>query len=229
VARGALTPTELGALVTRGHQHRIAGGGYLFRQGEHLDHVYIIREGLVALGRRAGTRRAVLLLLHDGDITGDVPLLAGAPAPFDAVAVTDTTFVTIPAPVFLASLEQNPGFAHRWVLSMGGRLAAWQARLQGLLAGDLRAQVASLLLHEASTTPTIHLTQQLIANLLGARRTSVNRVLQGLAEERIIELRYGLILVRDCAALSAASQTGHDGNLTIDVRGATETASQKAG
>lgn len=227
--RGALSPAELRALVARGHEHRVAGGGYLFRQGERLDHVYIIRPGLVALGRQAGTRRAVLFLLHEGDIAGDVPVLAGVPAPFDAVAVTDTAFVTIPAPVFLASLEQNPGFAKRWVVSLGGRLAACQARLEDLLAGDLRAQVASLLLHEATATPTIQLTQQLIADLLGARRTSVNRVLQGLAQEGIMELRYGQVLVRDCDALSAASQTRRNEDITINLRDGSGMAVEKAG
>lgn len=204
-ARGALSSAELAALVERGSDQVVAGGGYLFREGDRLDRVYIIRSGFVALGRQQGTRRAVLFLLHDGEIAGDVPLLAGIPAPFDAMVVTDTSFVTIPAHVFLASMEQNPAFAKRWVLSLGARLAAWQARLDDLLAGDLRAQVASLLLHEASAAPRIHLTQELIANLLGARRTSVNRVLQALAGEGIIELRYGQILIRDPNGLVAAA------------------------
>jgi CRP-like cAMP-binding protein len=134
-ARGPLSRAELGALVAGGHEQKTAGGGYLFRSGELLDHVYIIRQGLAALGRDGGTRRVVLLLFHAGDIVvlllfhagdiaGDVPLLAGVPALVDAVAVTDTVFVTIPAPVFLASLEHSPGFAKRWALSLGGRLAA---------------------------------------------------------------------------------------------------------
>jgi CRP-like cAMP-binding protein len=123
-ARGPLSRAELGALVAGGHEQKTAGGGYLFRSGELLDHVYIIRQGLAALGRDGGTRRVVLLLFHAGDIAGDVPLLAGVPALVDAVAVTDTVFVTIPAPVFLASLEHSPGFAKRWALSLGGRLAA---------------------------------------------------------------------------------------------------------
>lgn len=218
--RGGLSEAELSALVAQGSEHSVAGGGYLFREGEHLDRVVIIRTGLVALSRQQGTRRAVLFLLHEGEIAGDVPLLAGIPAPFDALAVTDTAFVTIPAPVFLASLEQNPAFAKRWVLSLGGRLAAWQARLDDLLAGNLRAQVASLLLHEATANPRVHLTQQLIANLLGARRTSVNRVLQGLAREGIIELRYSQILVRDPDGLAAAAEMqSHSGDdVVIDLR-----------
>jgi CRP-like cAMP-binding protein len=229
-ARGALSAAELTALVAQGKEQAVAGGGYLFREGDHLDRVFIIRSGLVALGRQQGSRRAVLFLLHDGEIAGDVPLLAGIPAPFDAMVVTDTTFVTIPAPVFLASLEENPAFAKRWVLSLGGRLAAWQARLDDLLAGDLRAQVVSLLLHEATAAPSIHLTQQLIANLLGARRTSVNRVLQALAREGIIELRYGQILVRDPdGLLTAAQPPAERSGVVIDLRDGRVNLRERAG
>lgn len=217
--RGGLSPDELKALMIVGETRQVAGGGYLFREGDQLDRVFIIRSGLVALSRQRGTRRAVLFLLHEGEIAGDVPLLARIPAPFDAMVVTDTSFVTIPAAEFLASLEHNPGFAKRWVLSLGGRLAAWQARLDDLLAGDLRAQVASLLLHEAAAAPRVHLSQQLIANLLGARRTSVNRVLQALAREGLITLRYGQIVVRNRDGLLAAAQASADrAGVVIDLR-----------
>ena len=85
-------------------------------------------------------------------------------------------------------------------------MAALQSRLEELLGADLRTQVASLLHHELKAgSRVVSLTQQMIADLLGVRRTSVTRTLQGLQRQGIIEIGYGHIAVRDHASLADAA------------------------
>src|SRR5260370_609466 len=69
------------------------------------------------------------------------------------------------------------GLALRWAVSVGLRMAPTQARLVDLLAGGLDAQLASLVTREAEQG-AVHLAQSMLADLLGARRTSVYRVLK---------------------------------------------------
>lgn len=208
--RGLLTPTELEALPGRRPLQTVGSGAFLFRQGQHLDHVFIIRVGLVALSQQVGSRRRVLTLLGDGDVLGDVPVLAGTPAPFDARAVADTTYLSLPAAALFAALDRNPELGKRWILSLSARLARCQARLGDVLAGDLRTRVATFLAHEFARSPRLSLTQQLLADLLGSRRTSVNRVLQELEARGAIELRYGEIRVVDLDTVSAIAGLDHE-------------------
>ena len=50
----------------------------------------------------------------------------------------------------------------------------------------------------------MRITQQHLANMLGATRERVNKQLQGLAEEGIIALERGQVRIRDRAALEVA-------------------------
>ena len=94
--------------------------------------------------------------------------------------------------------------------TLRGEAGAAVEGLGEVLGGDLRSQVASLLHHELEEgSRVVSLTQQTIADLLGAQRTSVTRTLQGLQRQGIIEIGYGHIAVRDHASLAKAAGRDH--------------------
>ena len=98
------------------------------------------------------------------------------------------------------------------------RLGAVQGRVGDLLAGDLQAQVASLLLHESAQADSIALTQQTVADLLGVQRTSVSRVLHESTRRGVINVGYGHIAVNSHRGLDkgdrkSAYETPRDGVL----------------
>lgn len=207
---GVFGPPELEALARRCPERTIGAGECLFREGTGLDCVYVVRRGLVGLGRRANGRRVTFLLLHPGDIVGDLAALLGRPAFFDAFAVTEAKVLVVPAADFLTALDLRSSFVRQWAVGLGGRMAALQSRLEELLGADLRTQVASLLHHELKAgSRVVSLTQQMIADLLGVRRTSVTRTLHGLQRQGIIEIGYGHIAVRDHASLADAAGRDH--------------------
>jgi CRP-like cAMP-binding protein len=207
---GVFGPPELEALARRCPERTIEAGACLFQEGTRLDCVYVIRDGLVGLGRRANGRRVTFLLLRPGDIVGDLAALRGSAALFDAFAVTEARVLVVPAADFLAALDLRSSFVHQWAVGLGVRISALQARLEELLGADLRTQVASLLHHELKAgSRVVSLTQQMIADLLGVRRTSVTRTLQGLQRQGIIEIGYGHIAVRDHASLASAAGRDH--------------------
>lgn len=198
---------DLERLAAGGQVVRVKRGDLLFSEGDVVDTVHVIRRGSVALGRRVRGRGVTLLLLREGDILGDVPLLLQAPASFDAVAESDAELVAIPVGRFLATLEHSPEFARRWLLWLSSRLANAQARLLSLLAGDVRAQVAALLVQESCRGDRIRLTHQEIAAMVGAQRSSITRALDELAAEGVLATGYGQVTILDHDALVAVARS----------------------
>ena len=199
-------PAELDALARRCPERKLVAGQCLFQEGSPLTDVYVVRRGLVGLGRRAHGRRITFLLLRPGDVVGDVAALLGGTALFDAFGLTEVTLAVVPAARFLEALELRSPFSRQWAIGLAGRIIALQARLEEVLGGDLRSHIASLLHHELQgAARVVSFTQQTIADLLGVPRTSVTRTLKVLQGQGIIEVGYGHIAVRDRAALACAA------------------------
>ena len=203
---GGFGRAELEALALRCPERTLGAGECLFRKGTQLTEVYVVRRGLVGLGRRVHGRRVTFLLLRPGDIAGDVAALLGGTALFDAFAVAEADVLAVPAAEFLAALDLRSPFSRQWAVGLGARVSALQGRLEETLGGALRSRVAALLHHEfASGSRVVNLTQQAIADLLGVQRTSVTRVLRGLQRQDIIDVGYGHIAIRDPASLAMAA------------------------
>ena len=203
----AFGQAEIDALARRCPELALGAGQCLFQEGTPLTDVYVVRRGVVGLGRRVRGRRITFLLLRAGDIVGDAAALLGGVALFDAFAVTEARLVMVPAAGFLEALDLRSPFTRQWAIGLSGRVAALQARLEEVLGGDLRTQIAALLHHEIQgAARVVNLTQQTIADLLGVPRTSVTRALRGLQRQGIIEIGYGHIAVRDQAALAASAR-----------------------
>jgi CRP/FNR family transcriptional regulator, cAMP and macrophage regulator len=201
-----LGPTELETMAKRCPERSVAAGACLFSEGTALDCIYVVRRGVIGQGRRIHGRRVTFLLLRPGDIVGDEAALLGSPTLFDTFAVTDATVLVVPAAEFLEALDLRSPFGRQWAVGLEARISALQGRLEEVLGGDLRSQIAALLHHELGTgARVVSLTQQTIADLLGVQRTSVTRTLKGLQRQGIIEIGYGHIAVRDHAALAKAA------------------------
>lgn len=197
---------ELQALAQRCPERTLRAGQCLFRQGSPLPAVHVVRQGLIGLGRRIHGRRLTFLLLRPGDIAGDEAAVLGSAALTDAFAVTDASVLDVPVTEFLQALDLRSPFVRRWAAGLGGRLSAFQARLEQVLACDLRASIASLLLHELDgQARVVNLKQQTIADLLGVQRTSVSRTLHELQRQGVVDVGYGHIAIRDIGGLAKAA------------------------
>lgn len=201
--RAPLNPKDIGSLIDELGERRVAGGTYVFRQGDPAAKVHIVRSGRIELSRTIGRRHVTLQELRAGDVFGDVPAFLGDPEPFDARAVEDSVILTLDMPALHALLQTRPLVAQRWFISLAERMAAMQQRLIGLLAGGLEAQLASLLLRESGAGDTVTITQSRLADLLGVQRSSVQRVLKQLEMSGLIESRYRRITIVDAPGLSA--------------------------
>lgn len=192
---------DIEELVVLLREERYLAGTAIFRMGEAPTRVGILRSGAVELSRDLNGRRVVIQILRPGDAVGDVGLFLRMTAPYDGVALEDSVILTFDSVRLRRLLEQRPRLAWRWLVSVSGRLVSYQDRLTELLAGGLEAQIASVLLRRAERG-VVKLSQRSLAELVGGRRTSVNRVLKHLEEQNLLRLRYAQIEILDEAGLA---------------------------
>jgi CRP-like cAMP-binding protein len=192
---------DIEELVVLLREERYPAGTAIFLMGEAPARVGILRSGAVELSRDLNGRRVVLQILRPGDAVGDVGLFLRMTAPYDGVALEDSVILTFDSVRLRRLLEQRPRLAWRWLVSVSGRLVSYQDRLTELLAGGLEAQIASVLLRRAERG-LVKLSQRSLAELVGGRRTSVNRVLKHLEEQKLLRLRYAQIEILDEAGLA---------------------------
>ena len=208
LGRGDLFPfteQELAELAATIGVESVDAGTRLFGVGGPVEFIGIIERGEVELSHRAGFRRVVLQILRDGDLLGDVPFFCRLPAPFTARALTEVMLIRLDRPSLDRLLAARPAVAQRFLYSLASRLDRMQQRLLQLTGGDLRRQVATLLLAESGESQVVRLPQSTLAQLLGATRPSVNRVLKALESEGLIRVGYRQIELADRPALERLS------------------------
>jgi CRP-like cAMP-binding protein len=199
--RAPLVEGDISQLVDHFGESRFASGDFVFCCGDTAAKIHVVHTGTVELSRVINERRVSLQILHAGDVFGDVPAFLGEPEPFDAIALEDSTILSLDSTSLFEMLKTRPHVAQRWILSLAERMAGLQHRLGDLLAGSLEAQLASLLLRESGEDGAVNLTQDQLADMLGVARTSVHRVLKQLEGSGWIELGYGKIDVTDVQGL----------------------------
>lgn len=205
LGRGELAPLgegDLAELAEELGEDRYAAGTFVFRQRDAPARIHVVRDGLVELSREVHGRRVTVQLLHPGDVFGDVPMLLRTQEPFDARAREDSVVLSFDAQRLVRLLHERPGVAQRWLVSLAERMAGIERRLLDLFAVGLEAQVATVLLREG-VSGRVALSQEVLAELLGAQRSSVNRVLRAIQERGLVELRYRDIRLLDPEGLAA--------------------------
>jgi|SRR5579884_2272504 len=198
-----LAAEDVAELAAEVRHDEYDAGAFLFRTGEPPSRIHIIRRGAVELSCNLHSRPVVLQILRPGEVVGDVPLFLRMTESFDAIALEDSEVLSIDSLTLHRLLARRPQLAWRWMLSVSSRMASAQARLVELLAGGLEAQIALVLLDRADDHGVVRLRQGILAELVGGRRPSVNRVLKRLEAQGLVGLRYGHVQILDGPGLAA--------------------------
>ncbi len=198
-----LGPDDVQALASSLQARTLEPGAVLFAAGTGPAGVWLVQSGLVELSVGSGRKRAVLAVLREGDVDGDIPLLLRMPPPYTARALDRVQCLYLSPEEFERLLNGRGQLARRWLTSVAARLANSQSRLVGLLGGSLTSQTARLLVDEADAAGRIALSQATLAAMLGAQRPSVNKVLRELSAQALIEVSYRNIRVLDRDRLAA--------------------------
>jgi len=197
-------PDELHELLALVREDHYPAGATVYSLGQAPTRIHIVRSGAVELSRTLRTGRVVIEVMRPGDVFGDISLFLRMKVPWDAVAIEDTLILSFDSLSLHRLLEQRPRLAWRWLHSVSARVAGFWFRVVELLAGGLEAQVAQVLVRRAEDG-VVHLSQSLLAELVGHQRTSVNRVLKRLEAQGLVKVGYGQVEIVDEAGLAAVA------------------------
>jgi len=200
-----LRPSDLEALAQTGEVIEKYPGTHLFRSGQDAISAYVIESGQVELYRGDSDNRRVIGRAHPGSVLGDIAMFRNEPYKSSARAVNPVTAFRFDRDKLLPVLIQHPVVTLRWLVAGLTQLESTQRRVLGLMHRTVREQVSELLLDEADQRGEIHLSQALIADLLGASRQTVNEALKELRDSGAISTGYRLIRIENTAALNHIS------------------------
>lgn len=190
--------------MSRVHVER---GEVLFKEGDSGDRVYVVMEGKVKLGRTAADGRENLIaLLGPGQMFGELALFDPGPRSASATAVTDTDLLALTHADLQTWLTGRPEVASGLLLQLAQRLRRSNDTLADLVFSDVPGRVAKALLDlshrfgtpaETGVRVSHDLTQEELAQLVGASRETVNKALADFATRGWIRLEQRSVVLLD--------------------------------
>jgi CRP-like cAMP-binding protein len=212
----ALDDEAATALRSSMDDSRLRRGEVLFREGDEGDQLYIVTEGKVKLGRTsADGRENLLAILGPGQMFGELSLFDPGPRSATVTAVTDTTFSSLSHADLLRWLDGRPAVARGLLTQLAGRLRHANDVVADLVFSDVPGRVAKALLDLAerfgrTADDGVHvhhdLTQEELAQLVGASRETVNKALADFASRGWLRLEQRSVVILDVERMSRRSR-----------------------
>lgn len=208
---GGLDPTALGELAAVCVPRTFRRDQYLCYQGDPGDHLIVIVEGLVKITVTSDRGdEMVLSTLGAGEVVGELSVIDQGPRSASAVAVQTTSALVVNRPSLLTAMQRSPALLDALLRTLGAMVRRLTEQASDLVFLDLGGRIAKLLVQQAerqSDDPgqrlavDLHLTQTELAQMVGASRPAVNRVLQGLVGRGWISIDGRTMVIKDAAAL----------------------------
>ena len=186
---------------------RLRRGEVLFHEGDSGDKLYIVTDGKIKLGRTSSDGRENLLaIMGPGQMFGELSLFDPGPRSATVTAITDTTFLSLSHEDLMRWLDGRPAVALGLLSQLAGRLRRSNDVVADLVFSDVPGRVAKQLLELAdrfgrTADDGIHvhhdLTQEELAQLVGASRETVNKALADFASRGWIRLEPRSVVIMD--------------------------------
>jgi CRP-like cAMP-binding protein len=195
---------------------KIAKGSILFKEGDDGEHLYVIVDGKLKLGTSSGDGRENLLsILGPGEMFGELSLFDPGPRTSTATAVTDAKLLSLSHEKVIPWLKQNPEVSLQLLTRLSQRLRRTNEAVGDLVFSDVPGRVAKALIdlgdRFGKTTPegllvNHDLTQEELAQLVGASRETVNKALADFAGRGWLKLDGRSVLITDVERLGKRSR-----------------------
>lgn len=175
-----------------------------YRPGEHIivegdapPGLFFVVRGRVRLSRTAPDgREQVLAMVAAGENFNAVPLFDERPNPTTARAMSQVRCLLLPRHALADLLRRHPDLALAALREMAEQLRDLVALVEDLAFRSVRERLARQLLYEAAEG-TAELTQQELAERTGTVREIAGRALRQLAQEGLVRLARGRVVVLD--------------------------------
>jgi len=190
---------------------RLDRGDVLFREGDPGDSLYVISAGKVKLGRTSvDGRENLVAVLGPGEMFGELSLFDPGPRTMTATAVAETQVLGLGNDSLTGLLSGRPEVAKSLLAALAKRLRRTNAQLADLVFTDVPGRVAKALLDlsvrfgrpaDGGILVSHELTQEELAQLVGASRETVNKALADFANRGWLRLEARAVLLLDVERL----------------------------
>jgi CRP-like cAMP-binding protein len=212
----ALDDAAAASLLANMVSVKISKGSVLFAEGDEGDQLYVIAEGKLKLGTSSGDGRENLLsILGPGEMFGELSLFDPGPRTSTATAVTDAKLLSLGQEKLLPWLIENPMVSLQLLASLAQRLRRTNEAVGDLVFSDVPGRVAKALIDlgerfgkQTDDGLFVHhdLTQEELAQLVGASRETVNKALADFAGRNWLKLDGRAVLITDVERLTKRSK-----------------------
>ncbi len=177
---------------------------YQFDPGDSL---YIVSKGKVKVVLYSKDGKEVLLSnLGPGEFFGEMSLLDGLPRSASVVAIEDSEAIILNRRDFLELIRNHPEIALKILTELSKRLRSADQKIGSLILMDVYGRVARVLVELAEKEGKrvkddivieTRLRQQDIANMVGASRETVSRVLKDFVQNGFISIDGKKIIIHN--------------------------------
>jgi CRP-like cAMP-binding protein len=193
-------------------QVKVSKGQTLFKEGDAGDRLFVVVEGKLKLGTSSGDGRENLLsILGPGDMFGELSLFDPGPRTATATAVTDARVLALANDQVIGWVTAHPQVSLQLFKRLARRLRRTNEVLADLVFADVPGRVAKAIMDLGERFGTkkddgLHvnheLTQEELAQRVGASRETVNKALADFAGRGWVRLEPRAVVVLDYERLS---------------------------
>jgi len=209
----ALSLSDLRILAQMAEYRTITKHSFIYLADEPSDYICLLQTGAVKIGIFSTDGREIIKSIqHPFTMFGELGL-TGEPkrAEFAASMNREVDYYVVRVEDFKNLLQQNFPLAQAVMLYLGDRLRKAERQWESLILKDVRTRIVEFLKESAGergrqigfeTLVKHGLTQQDIANLVGASRQTVTAILNELKKSNLIHFNRNTILIRDMDKLN---------------------------
>ncbi len=186
-------------------------GEVLFHEGEPGDHLFLILEGKVKLGHASlDGRESLIAVLGPGEMFGELSLFDPGLRTSTATALTEARVLRLDNTQLMPWLAGRPEVAAALLQALARRLRRTNETMADLVFSDVPGRVAKALMELGEKFGTLipsgllvthDMTQEELAQLVGASRETVNKALADFAQRGWITLESRQVVILDVERL----------------------------
>lgn len=209
----SLTKDELVRIAGCKTSKTIKKGAVLFEEGEHINGVFCIKDGVCKVSKMSDNGRdQIVNLVRKGDILGERSLINNETSNLKAIAVNDMEVCFIPKEEIVRDLEGNPKFTMDILKNMALSLKSADNFIVDMAQKTVKQRLASTLLSlderfakNENGALDILLSREDIANIIGTATESAIRLLSEFKKKKLINLKGKEVFILDNQALKNIS------------------------
>ena len=193
---GAMSKEELKQVSNSKITKRIKKGDTIFEEGERLNGVFCIRDGVSKLSKLSSNGKdQIVKLAAKGDVIGQRSVISDENVDLKATAVNDMEVCFIPKDRIVNPLKSNPKFTMEVLKTMASELKDSNDVILSLSQKNVKQRIAQALLYleehygvDKEGFLNLNLTREDLASLVGTALESCIRNVSALKKEGLIKI-----------------------------------------